>query len=59
MAAMGVAVNCYWSGIVKKEQNDVVYEGAQINVLPIKVLPMLDCWTKSMQPLLGPGSTYE
>ena len=37
MAAMGVAVNCYWSGIVKKEQNDVVYEGAQMNVLPIKV----------------------
>ena len=37
MAAIGVAVNCYWSGIVKKEQNDVVYEGAQMNVLPIKV----------------------
>ena len=37
MAAMGVAVNFYWNGIVKNEQNDVAYKGAKVNVLPIKV----------------------
>ena len=34
---MGVAMNVYWNGRVKKEQNDVVYEGAKVNVLLIKV----------------------
>ena len=37
MAAMGVAGNFYWNGIVKNEQNDVAYKGAKVNVLPIKV----------------------
>ena len=37
MAVTGVAVNCYWNGRVKKESNDVVYEGAKVNVMPIKV----------------------
>ena len=34
---MGVAVNLYWNGIVKNEQNDVAYKGAKVNVVLIKV----------------------
>ncbi|KAJ9693756.1 hypothetical protein PVL29_009625 [Vitis rotundifolia] len=37
MAATDVAVHLYWNGRVKTKKYDVVYEGDDMNVMPIKL----------------------